>query len=61
MKICFEIDEQTYRLAIVAGWKLRMDEDIEPNELNLVPNPFDLTCALSTVPDTEITNVKYER
>lgn len=61
MKISFEIDEATYRQAIVSGWKVRMDEEIKSDELNLVPNAYDLCCALSQVADTNITNVEYER
>jgi hypothetical protein len=61
MKISFEVDEEKYRVAICQGWELRLDEQLAPDELQLVPTSFDLCCALSVIGDREITNVEYER
>jgi hypothetical protein len=61
MKISFEIDEQKYRQAICMGWSQRFGENLQPEELKLVPNPTDVLCALSVLAEAEIENVQYER
>ena len=61
MIISFEVDEDVFRQAIVAGWRLRMEEEVKAHELRLVPSAFDLTCALSVMDDSKITKVEYER
>ena len=61
MKISFEIDEQRYREAICKGWEERFGEELNPEELKLVPSPMDVCAALSVIGDKDIINVEYKR